>query len=48
LYKGTESKFKYHNKVLTGDFLVKVGIPMFASDPSPAMSSRVIEITEVK
>ncbi len=48
LYKGTESKFKYHNKVFTGDFLMKVGIPAFASDPSPAMSSRVIEITEVK
>ena len=48
LYKGTESKFKYHNKVLTGEFLMQVGVPAFSADPTIPTSSRVIEITEIK
>ncbi|MDO4755765.1 MAG: alpha-galactosidase [Parabacteroides sp.] len=48
LYKGTESKFKGHNKVYSGEYLMKVGLPIFSEDPALSLNSRVIEITEVK
>ena len=40
---GQESKLDYHNKVYSGDYLMKIGLKLTTGDD---MSSRLIEITK--
>ena len=47
LYAGSKSRFEYNGKVLSGEYLMKYGVPLFKS-PAERNSSWVIEITEVK
>ena len=45
LMPGTQSTLTADGKVLSGDYLMKIGLDVFSFHP---MQSRVVELTEVK